>query len=81
MLNGSLCGLRTTSADVHDFWSQLTCSNCAGIRIFCTEERSQGKNREIALTLLRSKLYELELEKQQSEIAAKRRSQVSLFYV
>jgi len=47
-----------------------------GIRIFCTEERSQGKNREIALTLLRSKLYELELEKQQSEIAAKRRSQV-----
>jgi protein subunit release factor A len=31
------------------------------------------------LTLLRAKLYELELEKQQSEIAAKRRSQVRYF--
>ena len=48
-----------------------------GIRIFCTEERSQTQNREKALLLLRTRLYELELEKQQSEIAAKRRSQAS----
>ena len=48
----------------------------AGIRIFCTEERSQGKNKEKAFALLRSRLFELELEKQRSEVAAKRKSQV-----
>ncbi|KAK9842018.1 hypothetical protein WJX81_004389 [Elliptochloris bilobata] len=48
----------------------------SGIRIFCTEERSQGKNKEKAFALLRSRLFEMELEKQRSEIAAKRRSQV-----
>ena len=47
----------------------------AGIRIFCTEERSQGKNKEKAFALLRSRLFELELEKQRSEVAAKRKSQ------
>ena len=47
-----------------------------GIRIFCTEERSQGKNRERAMSLLRSKLYDLEQEKQRSEIQAQRKSQV-----
>ena len=49
----------------------------AGIRIFCTEERSQGKNRERAMSLLRSKLFDLEQEKQRSEIQAQRKSQVS----
>lgn len=47
-----------------------------GIRIFCQEERSQGRNRERAMALLRAKLFELELEKQRSEVAARRRSQV-----
>jgi len=47
-----------------------------GIRIFCQEARSQMKNRERALALLRSKLFELEIEKQRSEISAARRSQV-----
>ncbi|PSC70498.1 Peptide chain release factor 1 [Micractinium conductrix] len=47
-----------------------------GIRIFCQEERSQGRNRERAMTLLRAKLFELELEKQRSEISARRKSQV-----
>ena len=47
-----------------------------GIRIFCQEARSQGKNKERALSLLRSKLFEMELEKQRSEIAAARRTQV-----
>lgn len=50
---------------------------CAGIRIFCTEQRSQGANKERALALLRARLYELEVEKQHSEIVAKRRNQVS----
>ena len=46
-----------------------------GIRIFCTEERSQGKNKERAFALLRSRLFELEQEKQRSAEAAKRKSQ------
>lgn len=47
-----------------------------GIRIFCQEERTQGRNRERAMALLRAKLFELELEKQRSEISARRKSQV-----
>jgi peptide chain release factor 1 len=47
-----------------------------GIRIFCQEARSQGKNKERALSLLRTKLFEIEIEKQRSEVAAARKSQV-----
>ena len=36
-----------------------------GIRIFCQQERSQLRNKEVAMQLLRAKLYELEIEKQQ----------------
>ncbi|MDP3940926.1 MAG: PCRF domain-containing protein [bacterium] len=39
-------------------------------------ERSQLQNREIAMTLLRSKLWEMEVEKQQNEIASLRSTQV-----
>ena len=46
----------------------------AGIRIFCSEQRSQGQNRERALALLRSRLYEMELEKQRAEESAKRKN-------
>ena len=47
-----------------------------GIRIFMQEERSQLRNRERAMTLLRTRLFELEIEKQRSEVAAARKSQV-----
>ncbi len=47
-----------------------------GIRVFCTEERSQLKNRERAMQILRAKLYDLKLQEQQSEITDRRRSQV-----
>eukprot|EP00467_Chlorarachnion_reptans_P015890 CAMPEP_0114523046 /NCGR_PEP_ID=MMETSP0109-20121206/21078_1 /TAXON_ID=29199 /ORGANISM="Chlorarachnion reptans, Strain CCCM449" /LENGTH=376 /DNA_ID=CAMNT_0001704327 /DNA_START=280 /DNA_END=1413 /DNA_ORIENTATION=+ len=47
-----------------------------GIRIFCQQERSQLKNKELAFKILRSKLYEIELEKQQSEIAGNRAAQI-----
>lgn len=47
-----------------------------GIRIFCQQERSQLRNRETAMQLLRAKLYELELEKQQKEIYNARKVQV-----
>ena len=47
-----------------------------GIVISCQDEKSQLKNKDKALKVLRSKLYELELEKKQAEEAALRRSQV-----
>ncbi|MEB3214135.1 MAG: peptide chain release factor 1 [Leptolyngbyaceae bacterium] len=47
-----------------------------GIRIFCTEERSQLQNRERAMQILRAKLYDLKLQEQQAEVTSMRRSQV-----
>lgn len=47
-----------------------------GIRIFCTEERSQLQNRERAMQILRAKLYEMKLREQQAEVTSMRRSQV-----
>lgn len=47
-----------------------------GIVITCQVERSQHGNRERALQMLRTKLFEMEVEKQQAEIGASRRSQV-----
>lgn len=47
-----------------------------GIVISCQDEKSQLKNKDKALKILRAKLYELELQKQQSEQSAERRSQV-----
>lgn len=48
----------------------------SGIRVFCTEGRSQLKNRERALQILRAKLYELKLQEQQEAVSSMRRSQV-----
>lgn len=48
-----------------------------GIVVECQEGRSQIKNYEKALSILRSRIYEKELEKKQSEVAAKRKSLVS----
>ena len=47
-----------------------------GVVVECQDERSQHKNRDRAMKILRSKLYEAELEKQNAAIAAQRRSQV-----
>lgn len=47
-----------------------------GIVISCQDEKSQLKNKDKALKILRSRLYELELEKAQSAEAEARRSQV-----
>jgi peptide chain release factor 1 len=47
-----------------------------GIVVTCQVERSQHGNRERALQMLKAKLYEMELQKQQSEIGAARKSMV-----
>lgn len=47
-----------------------------GIRVFCTEERSQLQNRERAMQILRAKLYDMKLQEQQEAVSSMRRSQV-----
>lgn len=49
----------------------------SGIVIVCQEARSQHANRERALQLLRTKLYEIEYEKKHTERSAQRKSLVS----
>lgn len=47
-----------------------------GIVAECQTERSQLQNREYAMRLLRSRLYEIEKQKRDSELASERKSQV-----
>lgn len=47
-----------------------------GTVVECQDERSQHKNRERAMKILVSRLYEAEQEKQNAEYAAQRKSQV-----
>ena len=48
----------------------------SGVVTTCQDERSQHKNKEKALAVLRSRLLAAEIEKQQQEITDSRRSQV-----
>ena len=47
-----------------------------GLVVSCQDEKSQIKNRAKAEKVLRSRLYELEMEKQQAEMGAERRGMV-----
>ncbi|PNY04555.1 peptide chain release factor 1-like protein [Trifolium pratense] len=46
-----------------------------GIRIFCTEQRTQIQNKNLAFKLLRAKLYEIKVREQQESIRNQRKSQ------
>ena len=47
-----------------------------GTVVECQDERSQYKNKDRALQILRSKLYEAEQEKQRAAVAAERKNQI-----
>ena len=47
-----------------------------GTVVECQDERSQYKNKDRAMQILRSKLYEAELARQNAAVAAERRSQI-----
>ena len=48
----------------------------SGTVVECQDERSQYKNKDRAMQILRSKLYEAEQEKQRAAVAAERKSQI-----
>jgi len=47
-----------------------------GLVVQCQDERSQIKNKDKAMKVLRSRLYEIEMERQEKERASSRKSQV-----
>ena len=47
-----------------------------GLVVQCQDERSQIKNKDKAMKVLRSRLYEVEIERQEKERASSRKSQV-----
>ena len=66
--NGGQCVNTTDSA--------VRLTHIYGNRYYSQTEKSQLQNKEKAFRLLRSKLYDIELEKRQSSEAEERRSQI-----
>ena len=49
----------------------------SGMVVVCQQARSQLANRELAMEMLRTKLYDIELQKAVGDVAAQRKSMVS----
>ena len=49
----------------------------SGIVVVCQQARSQLQNRELAMQMLRTKLYDMELTKRQGDIVSRRKTMVS----
>ena len=49
----------------------------SGMVVICQQARSQLANRELAMEMLRTKLYDIELQKAVGDIAAQRKTMVS----
>jgi len=49
----------------------------SGLVVTCQDEKSQHKNKAKALTVLRSRLYEIKREEEEAKQAASRRSMIS----
>lgn len=49
----------------------------SGLVVVCQQGRSQSSNREMAMQMLRTKLYDIEVNKQQEAIASQRKTMVS----
>ena len=47
-----------------------------GLVVQCQDEKSQLQNKQRAMQILRARLYEMEMDRQQAELSAERRSQV-----
>jgi peptide chain release factor 1 len=48
-----------------------------GMVVICQQARSQLQNRELAMQMLRTKLYDIELSKRQGDVASRRKTMVS----